>query len=904
MTFVTRVATLASAALVTLSSAAWTQNTRAAPRPGEDSVTVQASRKYGASGVHRFLLGDNYRDLWYQPITVPVLDLAKYAGGLTALEEGGNAQTRNLHLRGGDGKRYVFRPVFKEVLQLPDVFKGTLVAQIFADGLSASHPAATVLPNPLLRASGLLHAEPELFVMPDDERLKEFRSNFAGKLGTMEEFPEDPDNGNRGFGGAVDIIDSEDLLERINEDGTHRFDAHALLTARLMDLLIGDNDRHPGQWKWARRAEDDTATWIPIPRDRDKAFVSYEGFLLKVARIALPRLVTYRNIPQTASFYNAVNFDRRLLVSLNRAAFDSTARFLQRVITDSVIDAAIRSMPKEYQGVEPDLASRLRNRRDVLARSADGYYRGLFTIVDLHGTDAADQAAITRQADGSVDIKLTSKGVTYLDRRFEASDTREIRLYLHDGDDSAIVTGDVPRSIPLWIVGGDGANALVDSSAVGGRQRTTRMYDNGGTSSTPARVIAAAGDVAIDTQEKNDSASKGDSAKKSNGEGKQEKVKGVYDPDTAWNRLPMVKFQGWEVPPFRDRGGSIRPTMTIATGRGLGVMPTLEITRRKYGFRQFPYASKVELDIGYSTALQGWDVELETDNRFESSRMFFASQTRYSQVVAARFGGFGNDVEMIDDRARLDVRQHQYLFNPSIGWALGPQTEFTMGPVAKYTDTDSLPNHVISDLRPYGFDPFGQVGFQVNFLHESTRKVVRHGGTADELMSEDPPRGFELEASAAVYPAAWDSKSSFGVVSAVATSFVTLPLPLRPVFATRLGGQQNFGDFPYFEAAFLGGRSSVRTLHRQALAGDAAVYGSAELRIPIASFPLFLPLNTGIFGFADAGRVYMDGKSPGGWHTGMGGGLWLGVIKPSTSLSITFTNQRDRRVMLGTGFVF
>jgi hemolysin activation/secretion protein len=161
-----------------------------------------------------------------------------------------------------------------------------------------------------------------------------------------------------------------------------------------------------------------------------------------------------------------------------------------------------------------------------------------------------------------------------------------------------------------------------------------------------------------------------------------------------------------------------------------------------------------------------------------------------------------------------------------------------------------------------------------------------------------------LDASAAVYPAVWNTKSTFGTLSAVATTFVTLPLPLSPVFAMRAGGQQNFGEAPYFESAFLGGRHSVRTLRRNDFAGDAMVYGTAELRIPIASFPLILPMNTGIFGFADAGRVYLDGKSPGGWNSGMGGGLWLGVLKPSTSVSITFTNQRDRKVMLGTGFVF
>ena len=893
--------TLFCAVLVTVPAIGESQEvTTTPPRPGDDSVVVRASKKYGASGLHAYLLGANYRDLWYQPITVPVLDLSKYAGGLTALEEGGNAQTRNLHLRGEDGKRYVFRPVFKEVLQLPDELKGTVIEDIFADGLSASHPAATVLPNALLKAAGVLAAQPQLHVMPDDPKLGEFRKAFAGKLGTIEEFPEDPKD-KPGFGGAVDIIDSEDLLEKLNEDGaSNMIDARALLTARLIDLLIGDNDRHPGQWKWARLKDSDDALWIPIPRDRDKAFVSYEGALLNLARLALPRLVTYRDTPQTASFYNAVNFDRRLLASMTRADFDSVARFLQRVITDDVINEAIRSMPKEYQSVGPSVMSRLRARRNNLPAAADGYYRGLFSITDLHGSDAPDRATIVRREDGSVAIKLQSKGVTYFDRSYDPSDTREIRLYLQGGPDTAEVTGRAPRSIPLWIVGGPGANHLVDSSTVGGRRSPTRMYDHGG-SSPDATVIVETGDV--DVEKKPNEPAKQDSAKK-NGEGGKKAVKEGYDPDTAWNRRPMVKFQGWSTEPFRDRGASLRPTLTLSTGRGLGIMPTLEITRRKYGFRQFPYASKTELEIGYSTALQGWDIEFETDNRFESSRMFITTETEFTQVISGRFGGFGNDRPQPDDRRELETREQQYRFQPSLGWAITPVSEFTMGPVVKLTTTDSTPDRIISELRPYGFRRFGQAGFQVRFLHESTRRVVSHGGTADELMSEEPLTGFEIDVNAAVYPAMLDATSTFGTASAVATSFVTLPLPLSPVFAVRVGGQQNFGEFPYFEAAFLGGRSSVRTLRRNEYAGDAMLYGSAELRIPIASFPFILPLNTGIFGFADAGRVYMDGESPGGWHRGMGGGFWLGVLKPSTSVSVTFTDQRDRKVLLGIGFIY
>jgi hemolysin activation/secretion protein len=156
----------------------------------------------------------------------------------------------------------------------------------------------------------------------------------------------------------------------------------------------------------------------------------------------------------------------------------------------------------------------------------------------------------------------------------------------------------------------------------------------------------------------------------------------------------------------------------------------------------------------------------------------------------------------------------------------------------------------------------------------------------------------------AVYPAMWDARSAFGTFSAVGIAKFTMPLPLSPVVALRVGGQQNFGDYPFFEAAFLGGRESVRTLRRQQLAGDAALFGTAELRIPIASFPLVFPMNTGVFGFADAGRVYFDGDSPGGWHSGVGGGLWLGILKPSTSLSLTFTNNPARKMLLGVGFAF
>jgi hypothetical protein len=72
----------------------------------------------------------------------------------------------------------------------------------------------------------------------------------------------------------------------------------------------------------------------------------------------------------------------------------------------------------------------------------------------------------------------------------------------------------------------------------------------------------------------------------------------------------------------------------------------------------------------------------------------------------------------------------------------------------------------------------------------------------------------------------------------------------------------------------------------------------------VARFPVILPWNVGAIGFADAGRVYTGGASPGGWHTGAGGGLWLGVVEWSANGNILITNNPRRRVLFGLGFDF
>jgi hypothetical protein len=319
------------------------------------------------------------------------------------------------------------------------------------------------------------------------------------------------------------------------------------------------------------------------------------------------------------------------------------------------------------------------------------------------------------------------------------------------------------------------------------------------------------------------------------------------------------------------------------------------MVRTEYGFRTIPYRSRIALEVGYSTGINGFAVALETDHRFEESAFHLLSQSSMSQLEVARFFGFGNDVPDRDDPFH-DVSQTQWTFHPALAWALGPTSDVSLGPIVRYTRSDSVAGRLLSEAQPYGFSKFGQAGARLNFNYDSRQRPGSVAGAAPWQS------GVIAELTSSAYPGAWDAKEAYASVGAVAIAHLVLPILSSPLLALRGGAEKLWGDFPYFDAAFLGGSHSLRTATRQRFAGDAAVHGSAELRVPLVAFPFILPLNVGTLGFVEAGRVYLDGQSPSGWHVGVAAGLWLGVLNPGTSITVMATNRSERRWLFGFGF--
>jgi hypothetical protein len=630
------------------------------PPTKPESVTVAASTHYRAGALQRWFAGGTNRDLWATPIRVPVLDWQTYDGGLHPTKEGGGMQTKSLRFETPTGAEYVFRLSDKTANGAPEQFKNTPLDGILQDQVSAQHPAAAQISATILEASGVLHPSAVLVVIADDSALGKYRAEYAGRLGMIERFPNVPKTG-PGFGGATKIIDSPDLLLLLNTDPAQHVDARAFLAARLTDLLINDNDRHAGNWKWARLASGGTTTWKPIARDRDHAFVSYEGMLIKIAMLAKTTLVSFGNTPNVPGLTYPRALDARLLAELDKPTWDSVARALQARITDSVINAAARAMPIEYRASAPELQAILKSRRAALPSTTDQFYTLLARRVEVHGTDSADRAVITRVTERFVDVRLEAQGKPFFSRRFDTHETSEILVYLHGGDDTALVTGHVPRSNTVRVIGGNGANRLIDSSTVADNAHATRLYGSG-------------------------------------------TITGVsYGLDTLFDRRPWESPRGELTPPGPDHGGRYLPLVGVTFEHAIGFTPRIGVVRYAYGFDQRPYASMVALEGEYAPRIHGARFTITADQRLESSPLHFMAIARVSNLEVVNFNGLGNaTIDSGGTSNYFNVRQSQWLLHPAIAVALGSRMDVSIGPVIQHSVTEAGRNRYLTATDAFG----------------------------------------------------------------------------------------------------------------------------------------------------------------------------------------------------------
>ena len=90
---------------------------------------------------------------------------------------------------------------------------------------------------------------------------------------------------------------------------------------------------------------------------------------------------------------------------------------------------------------------------------------------------------------------------------------------------------------------------------------------------------------------------------------------------------------------------------------------------------------------------------------------------------------------------------------------------------------------------------------------------------------------------------------------------IYVPFSLQPQFtlALRAGADHRFGNFPFFDGAVLGGATALRGYRRERFTGETIAFANAEIRTKVFDLSTYLaPIEVGVLGFADAGRVWYD----------------------------------------------
>ena len=819
-----------------------------------ETRTIVADPTLSAGPVHRWFLGADYRDLWTTPAEIEVLDLSSEAGGLTPAFRVGGAQTFGLAFTGADGKAYTFRSLVKEQAQnLHESLRGYAIADIFQDQQASLHPAATSMVPPLAEAAGVFHNTPRLVVLPDDPALGEFRELFANRLGTIEEFPTPASDDYAGYFGATDIIKSFDIVTQWLASREVQIDAPALLRLRLFDFYLGDWDRHANNHRWAKIPGKEG--WQPIPEDRDQAFVDFQGVLPWLARPFEPRLLRFED-DFPGSFGLTTQgwpFHRWFLAELDRDVWIETANDLRERLTDEVIDEAVNLMPAAYIELSAaKLASNLKARRDKLPELAERIYRFTNAEVDVQASDASERVDLRNLGNGQLEVSvgLDTGEEPYFKRQLSAKDTKSLRVYLRGGRNTVVCHDMTGGAIDVDVIGSG------DNDVLQGCERANLRF-------TETAEI------------------------------EQRKTELRVSP----NPLDKIGLPSLNVPPEserpRDWGTSLVPNYVVRANSKDGLVIGGGLTLTNYSFGKNPFSTRHtvlggisvtrgEAEASYAGLYQAWNPRLQ-----------FSLDASVSTITQADFYGFGNDTSDDGDSDRFETEQTRTTITPGFNYVLTPDLYLFSGVRFNYNSLDDDEDTLLTELAPFGVGDFGWLSLYGELDFDTRdRTVVNSAGSH-----------IRLEASHS--PSVWDADGSFTSFEGEVAGFYDVSS--RALLALRLGGRHVSGNFPFQEAAYAGGSENVRGLDTDRFAGDASVFGNVELRYTLGQASAYVArAEYGVFGFADVGRVFLDGEDDeDDFHPSGGAGISISGLDLSFLLSAAIARSEERTSgVFSAGFSF
>ncbi len=797
----------------------------------KDTVVISASDKYKHfSGFKKFFLGENYRPEWNTPVSFKVFNINKEQGGLKIKSLGGGKQTKSLTLTDKNGKEWVLRTIDKDPEKaIPENFRGTIGQALVADLISASSPYSPLAVPALAKAAGVPAASPKFFFVPDDPSFGQYRPLFANTVCMLEDKAPTPDE--------TDTKSTSKMISKLLEDNDHHVDQRAVLTARLLDMYIGDFDRHADQWRWGTTDTGKGKLYYPVPKDRDQAFFNSNGLLLKyLASNQMPFLQGFKKKIHNIKGLNFVarDFDRTFMNGLDRKQWKSyTDTFISKMTPDVIRKAASAYPPEIGKQDSAFTVEKLTARRKKFQKESMEYYNFLAEQVTVTGSNEDEYFHFTDNS-GKLELSVYSKtkksdtaGLNYR-RVFSAKETKELVVYGLNGNDKFEIDSNVASKIKLRIVGGKGN----DTFNLRGNLRNT-IYDL----STEKNVVV-------------------NSRKTDNDFSSNPTILDYKPTGFQYNKFifPQLNF-----------GFNAEDKLLL----GIGFASTT------YGFRKAPYATYQKLTTLAAVTKGAFQAKYEgIFNEVISKNDLVVNATIVAPSLN-NFFGYGNQ-SVYDKKLTLHYYRTRYKYATAdllIRKRYNDIFQLSVGPTYYRYWSDKADNidRILSNPAVIGKDSadvyttkqyFGaKLKFDINYIN-------------NEIF---PTRGITWFTTLNYLSGLGKASHNFSDIQSDMTIYASISDLSKVSGILRFGGGRIFTkDYEYFQAKTLGFNSYLRGYRRDRFAGQGMAYASGEVRFRLfRSRSYVLPGDVGMLAFTDVGRVWYAGEESDKWHSSYGGGLYF-----------------------------
>lgn len=824
------------------------------------------------TGFYKALWGDHYRELYGTEVTAKTVLLDTLYGGLKVVRAGGGHQTRSLRLEDKDGRTYNMRALKKSAVQflqtviikdkeIENDFLNTIPEDLILDFYTAAHPYGAFTIPKLAEAAAILHTNPKLYYVPKQKALGNFNADYGDELYMIVERPDETFTGDI-FNYPDDMESSDDLLAKLRKDEKYKLDEKAYVRARVFDMLVGDWDRHSDQWRFTQHDNaDGTVTFDPIPRDRDQVYSKFDGGLLDLARTLFNTARQFQVYDDELKHIKGMNLagiklDHALIQNHGKETWLEEAKIIQQSISDEVIESAFNDLPKEVQDeTASEIKQKLKGRRDNIVKIAAEYYDHFAKLQTVTGTDKDDYFEITRLPEGKTNIKTyrikdREKDVLMVDRTFSADETKQIWVYGLDDDDVFEVKGEGNKPIFIRIIGGQNNDTYKISNG-----RNVKVYDQ--------------------KSKKNTVEEKG---------GASFKFTDNYDFNTYDYKKEIKTIN------------LFLPTIGYNPDDGFKIGPSYVLTH--HGFKRNPFSQQHRVGVGYYFATSSFDINYQGEfaNIFGSWNFLLGGYFK-NPNFSENFFGFGN--ETINPNYEFDLgMDYNRVRIGGYGGSIGVKKDSPYGSVFQLKaifegiEVEGTSDRYITEVvsSPIALDETKYfVSAEGTFQYESFDNKV------------NPTRGMDFTFIAGGTQNIENSDRIFGYVKPQIIFYNALTRNRKLVLKTDVRGQFNIGNnFEFYQGAQLGGDTGLRAYRDERFTGRSAAVAGADLRYSFNKFKtVLLPIQIGVFGGYDVGRVWVPNDSSDVLHSSYGGGFWVNTADLLSGTFNIFSGEEGLRFTFG-----